>query len=190
MDRTSADITGPGAEDTRSAAVTDLPNAMYDELRRLARGFLSRQPADHTLQPTALVHEAYLRLFNKEGFGRHSRIHFIGLAARAMRFVLIDHARRRAALTRGGGAKRVPLDDTVASYEARAIDLIALDEAIENLGAIEPRMGRMIELRFFGGLTLEETAAALEVSSKTVRRDWAVARAWLHGVLNRGGDES
>ena len=82
------------------------------------------------------------------------------------------------------------LGDAVASYEARAIDLIALDEAIENLGAIEPRMGRMIELRFFGGLTLEETAAALEVSSKTVRRDWAVARAWLHGVLNRGGDGS
>ena len=122
MDRTSTDITGHTDADARGTGVPDLPDAIYDELRRLARGFLSRQPADHTLQPTALVHEAYLRLVNREEFGRLSRIHFISLAARAMRFVLIDHARRRGALARGGGAGRVPLDDTVASYEARAID--------------------------------------------------------------------
>jgi RNA polymerase sigma factor (TIGR02999 family) len=159
--------------------------ALYEELRGLAHHFFSAQKPDHTLQPTALVHEAYLRLVDKTQIVGLSRPQLLCTAARAMRSVLVDHARHGRAQKRGGGQERVPLDDSLALYEGRAIDLLALDEALEHLGRQEPRLAQIVELRFFGGLTEQEIALSLDCSVRTVRRDWRLARRYLGAELRK-----
>ena len=151
---------------------------VYDELRALAGDMFRDQPPDHTLQPTALVHEVYIRLVNQHEAEWTDRAHFLAVAAKAMRNLLIDHARKRKADKRGGG-ERVPLDAVMDSAAERSIDLLALDEALEELACLHERQARVVELRFFGGLTVRGAAEVLEVSPPTVDRDWRMARAWL-----------
>lgn len=159
---------------------------VYDELRRLAARYLSRERSDHTLQPTALVNEAYLRLVDKTHVNFQSRTHFYGLAAQIMRHILVDHARARAADKRGGAALRLSLEDVVEILpEQRAADLVALDEALNALAKFDKRKSQVVELRFFGGLQEEEIAAYLDVSVRTVLRDWKIARLWLYRELLR-----
>lgn len=158
---------------------------VYDELRRLAANYLGRERVDHTLQPTALVHEAYLRLVSQTSVEWRNRDHFVGLAARMMRRVLIDHARGHRRDKRGGGLK-LALVDTDGVAEAEGEDLVALDEALNRLARKHPQKSRVVELRFFGGLSIQETARVLQVSDSTVERDWKFARAWLARELNRG----
>jgi RNA polymerase sigma factor (TIGR02999 family) len=174
-----------GAGD-REALDALLP-AVYVELRRQARRALQREAAGHTLQPTALVHEAYLRLVDQRPARFESRSQFFGVAARCMRQVLVDAARTRQAAKRGGGAQAVTLSDVDAAGAAaeRDVDVIALDEALQRLAAIDPDQARLVELRYFAGLTLDETAAALGVSAATVSREWSVARRWLRRELER-----
>jgi RNA polymerase sigma factor (TIGR02999 family) len=159
---------------------------VYDELRRLAASYLRRERADHTLQPTALVHEAYMRLAAQEGVDWRNREHFIGVAAEMMRRVLVDHARRHRRDKRGGGL-RLPLTEADGFSEGEAEDMVALDEALRRLARRHPQKSRVVELRFFGGLSIEETARILEVSDSTVERDWKFARAWLAREMDRGG---
>lgn len=153
---------------------------VYDELHGLARKYLATERQDHTLQPTALVNEAYLRLIDRRDVDEDDRRRFIRLAAQAMRRVLIDHARGRGVAKRGGGSwKRVTLDGLVAPDACERVDLIALDDALDRLGEKSERMREVVELRYFGGLSIDETAAALGVSDRTVDNDWYVARTWL-----------
>ena len=159
-----------------------LMEAVYGELRRLARGYLRRERLDHSLPPTALVHEAYLKLVDQRRVRWESRAHFFAIAAHLMRRILVDHARAHGAAKRGGGA-RVPLQDIDAAAEAPDIEILALDAALDRLEAIDRRRSRLVELRFFGGLTVDETAAVLGVAPITVKRDWALARAWLYREL-------
>src|SRR4030095_7306957 len=140
-------------------------------------------------QPTALVHEAYLRLVDQP-LQLENRAHFFGVAAQAMRCILVDHARARLAAKRGSGGQRLALDDAVGLSDERELDLIALDDALRGLAALDPQQSLVVELRFFGGLTIEETAAALRVSPATVKRDWQTARAWLHREIRRPGSQS
>jgi RNA polymerase sigma-70 factor, ECF subfamily len=156
---------------------------VYDELRRLARSFLARERGGHTLQPTALVNEAYLRLVDQTRVNWQNRAHFYGIAASMMRRVLIDHARAHAADKRGGAAVRLSIDDIQLPLEQRAAGLVALDEALERLSRMDERKGRIVELRFFGGLSDEEIAEVLGVSTRTVLRDWKTARLWLYREL-------
>lgn len=164
---------------------------VYDELRRLARSYLRRERADHTLQPTALVNEAFLRLVDQTRVNLENRAQFFGLAARLMRNILVDHARELAAQKRGGDGNthlpRLSLDETRVAIEDRAAGLVALDEALKSLAEFDERKSRIVEMRFFGGLSVEETAAALGVSDKTVMRDWRIAKLWLHRELS--GDD-
>jgi len=162
--------------------------AVYQRLRALAASYLRRQRPGHTLQPTALVHEAYARLLRSGRFGDLAPGPFMVVAARAMRSVLIDHARRRTALKRGKSSRREPLDEIVDLYEQRAVDLLALDEALSKLARIDTDQVRVIELRFFGGLTEEETAETLGVSARTVGRIWRRARAWLRCEMGETND--
>jgi RNA polymerase sigma factor (TIGR02999 family) len=165
-------------------AANELLPLVYGELRALAAGLLGDERARHTLQPTALVHEAYLRLVGAEvGRDWEGHRHFVGVAAKAMRSVLIDHARRKRAEKRGGGAVRLSLEGIVEALEERVPDLLALDEALVRLEAMDAELGRLVELRFFAGLTLEETARALGTSVPTVVRAWQVARLWLQREL-------
>jgi len=152
---------------------------VYQELRRLAASYLRRERPGQTLQPTALVNEAYLRLLKDRPDRWQNRAHFCAIAAHSMRQILIERARARGALKRGGVRARVTLDDALVAGSDRSIDLIALDHALEKLAALDPVQARLVELRFFGGLTIEETAEALEMSPATVKRHWTVARAWL-----------
>ncbi len=170
--------------DGEAGAGDELLPVVYEELRAMAQRYMRRQPADHTLAPTALVHEAYLRLIRQDRVQPDDRTHFIALSARAMRSVLVDHARARATTKRGGDRKGVPLDDAVASFEMNSADLLALDEALRELTELDAQQGRTVELRFFGGLTNEETAAAMGVSISTVERNWRFARAWLFRALS------
>jgi RNA polymerase sigma-70 factor (ECF subfamily) len=156
---------------------------LYDELRQMAHQQLAHERRDHTLQTTALVHEAYLRLVDQTQVTERGRAYFFGAAARAMRRVLVDYARRRRQKKRGGGQVRLSLDEDQIAVDAYADELIDLDAALERLAALNPRSARVVECRFFGGLTLEETAAALDVSRRTVENDWALARAWLRDAL-------
>ena len=151
---------------------------IYGELRRVARHYLRRERPDHTLQSGALVHEAYLRLVGEHSPQWEGRAHFFGVAAQVMRHILVDHARRRAAAKRGG-AHRLALDTGMAIAEDRKPDLLVLDKALTRLAELDPNQSRLIELRFFGGLSIVETAAVLDVSPATVKREWATARAWL-----------
>lgn len=152
---------------------------VYDELRRLARNYMRRERRGHTLQTSALVNEAYLRLVDHENIEWQNRAHFFGVAAQAMRRILVDHARTRNYQKRGGGAQQVSLDEAATLAGDRAAELIALDEALQELGKMDERKSRVVELRYFGGLSLEETAEALGVSIPTVTRDWNTAKAWL-----------
>jgi RNA polymerase sigma factor (TIGR02999 family) len=161
------------------AALEDLVPAVYGELRRIAGRYLRRERLDHTLQPTALVHEAYLKLIDQERARWQNRAQFFGVAAQLMRRILVDHARERAAAKRGGGVSPVTLVDAAGASPARGIDVLALDEALTRLTALYPEQGRLVELRYFGGLTIEETGEAMGLSPATVKRQWAVARAWL-----------
>ena len=157
---------------------------VYDELRRLARSFLARERGAHTLQPTALVHEAYVRLVDQRSVSWQNRAHFYGLAASMMRRILIDHARAHAAGKRGGSAIHLSLDDVQVPIEERAADFIALDEALEKLAEFDERKCRVVEMRFFAGLNDEEIAEVLGVTTRTVLRDWQKARLWLYRELS------
>lgn len=165
------------AED-RQSLDTLLP-IVYQELRRLAASYLRRERPGQTLQPTALVHEAYLRLMKDRPDRWQNRAHFCAIAAHSMRQILIERARARGAQKRGGARQRVTLDDALVAGGERSIDLIALDQALERLAVLDPEQGRLVELRFFGGLTVEETADAMNISPATVKRHWTVACAWL-----------
>lgn len=160
----------------------------YADLKELAVRYLRRERRGHTLQPTALVHEAFLRLRRQRALGHLDQGKLIGLAARTMRIVLVDHARRRNAQKRGGHAPREPLDDMLVVYEDHALDIIALHEALERLSAIDSRMTEIIDRRFFAGLSEEETAAGMGISASTVRREWRLARNWLWRALHAGED--
>ena len=163
-----------------SAALADVFPLIYDELRRLAGQQLRREPDGHTLSPTALVHEAYMRLIDYSRVDWANRAHFMAVASTAMRRILVDHARGHRSLKRGGGRRPVSIDDVELGTEERADLLLAIDEALERLKAVEPRQAQVVECRFFGGMTEEETAAALGMSLRTVKRDWARANSWLH----------
>ena len=165
------------------AALEKLLPLVSDELRRLARRYMRKEGPDHTLQTSALVNEAYLRLVDQKRVRWQNRAHFFGIAAQLMRRILIDHARRYRYAKRGGGALRVTLDEAAIVSEERAAELLALDQALEQLAAMDARKGRIVELRFFGGLNLEETAEVLGISSPTVQREWRAAKAWLHSTL-------
>jgi RNA polymerase sigma factor (TIGR02999 family) len=162
---------------------------VYAELRRLAASYLRGEEPGHTLQPTALVHDAFLRLVGRSAPDCQNRSAFFGVAARLMRQILIDHARTRRALKRGGPVARLSLDENLIGSPEQDISLIALDHALERLAAADPRKSQVVELRFFGGLSVEETAEALEVSEKTVRRDWQFARVWLLRELSGEKDD-
>ena len=156
---------------------------IYRELRRLARRRLGAEKADNTLQTTELVHEAYLRLVGQKATQWQNRAHFFAIAAQMMRRILVDYARSRHYAKRGGGAQKVSFEENMA-VSSRAADVIALDEALTSLAEIDPRKSRIIELRFFSGLTIEETAEVLGVSPGTIRRDWTLAKAWLQREIN------
>lgn len=160
-------------------ALDELVPLVESELRRLARGYMSRERAGHMLQTTALVNEAYLRLVDAKEVRWNDRAHFFGIAARLMRRVLVDHARQRASQKRGAGVKPVSLDDALLVSEAPDVELLDLDRALQALAVVDERKARVVELRYFGGMTMEETADALEVSTETVKRDWRLAKLWL-----------
>ena len=165
-------------------ALDRLVPLVYRELRAIASRYLARESAGHTLQSTALVHEAYLRLVDQRSARWQNRSQFFGIAAQMMRRILVDHARHRHRAKRGGGAVTLSLDDAMAQASPEAnLDLLALDDALKALAAIDPRGARIVELRFFGGLTIEETAEVLALSSGTVKREWNTARAWLYREL-------
>jgi RNA polymerase sigma factor (TIGR02999 family) len=169
------------------AALAHLLPLVYDELRRLAQRYLQSERPDHTLQATALVHEAYLRLVDQRQAQWHNRAHFFGIAAQMMRRILVDHARQQHAAKRGGAEPKLSLDEAVHVSAERAVDVVALDEALTALAALDPQQSQIVELRFFGGLTIEETAEVLGVSPATVKRDWSMAQAWLYRELRTGG---
>ena len=158
---------------------------LYPELRRLARQQMGRERSDHTLQPTALVHEAYLRLTRQRERTWQCRTHFLSIAAHVMRQVLIDHARARLRQKRGAGETTTYLDERFASFELRPAEFIQLDECLGRLSQVDSRQAQIVEMRFFGGLGVEEVAQQLGISPKTVKRDWRVARAWLHREMRR-----
>jgi RNA polymerase sigma factor (TIGR02999 family) len=165
-------------------ALDRLTPLVYRELHQIAGRLMANQRPNHTLQATALVNEAYVRLVDAREVSWQDRAHFFALCARAMRQILIDHARTRASEKRGGGQVSIQLDEALAAAPSPAANLLELDEALKRLTEIDPRKSQVVELRFFGGLSLEETAEALKVSTKTVQRDWDLARAWLYGELS------
>lgn len=172
-------------EGNQQAAEKLMP-LVYDELRRLARSYMRRERQDHTLQTTALVHEAYLKLIRQKATNWQGRSHFFGIAAQLMRRILIDHARGHLREKRGGAQVILPLNESLAFSPEHSEDLLRLDEALDRLSRLDPRQVQVVELRFFGGLSVAETAEYLKISPKTVKRDWAVAKAWLHGELRHG----
>jgi RNA polymerase sigma factor (TIGR02999 family) len=170
------------------AALEKLTVLVEAELRRLAQGYLKRERPGHTLQPTALVNEVYLRLMDWKHSGWENRAHFLGVTAQLMRRVLVDYARRQHYLKRGANIVKVSLDEGSITQPARDADLVAVDEALNRLAAIDSRKSRIVEMRFFGGMSLEETGHALKISPRTVRREWSLAHAWLYREL--GGEEA
>ena len=187
MDRLSAEVTrllqqwSSGQEQ----ALDRLMPQVHAELRKLAARYLRKERASHTLQPTALVNEAFLKLVDQRSVKWQNRAHFFGIAAQAMRRILVDHARAHGAGKRGGGDRRVSLDDVLAISGTVDIDVLALDEALTRLAAIDPQQSRIVELRYFGGLTMEETAEVMQISPATVGREWRMAKAWLFAELSR-----
>jgi len=174
--------------DGDAAALDALVPVVEAELRRLARIYMSRERREHTLQPTALVNEVFLKLVDAADIRWQDRAHFFGISARLMRRVLVDHARARGYQKRGGGVTRVTLDGQDIAVPDNPIDVIALDRALEGLAAVDERKCRVVEMRFFAGLTVEETAAALDVSTDTIKRDWRIAKLWLLNFLE--GDQA
>lgn len=170
-----------GDEAARDALIP----AVYQELRRMADYYLRGENTGHSLQPTALVHEAYLRLIDQTKVEWQNRAHFFGVAAQMMRRILVDHAKAKHRVKRGGSAPRVSLDETVNLSSERAAELVALDDALKVLNELDERKSRIVELRYFGGLTVDETAQVLGVSDKTVMRDWSLAKAWLYAQLSQ-----
>jgi RNA polymerase sigma factor (TIGR02999 family) len=172
---------GQGNEEARDALIP----VVYEELRRLARRHLWNERPDHTLQSAALVNEAYLRLAGQKAPQWRNRAHFFGVAANLMRHILVDHARSRQAVKRGGGVTRLALNADVSQAENPTVDLVVLDDALGKLAELDAQQARVIEMRFFGGLSIDETAVVLDVSSATVKREWVTARAWLRRELKR-----
>lgn len=168
------------------AALNELMPLVYDELRRLAHHYLGRERIGHTLQTSALVNEVYLKLVNERAMQWQNRAHFFAVASNLMRLILVDYARRRNYVKRGGGAQRLSFDEALAVSDERAADLLALDDALNALTTLDARKSKVAELRFFGGLSVEETAEVLKVSPVTVMREWRMAKAWLHRELSRG----
>lgn len=168
------------------ASLERLMPLVYDELKRVARGHMRKERSDHTLQTTVLVHEAYLRLVDAQRVEWQDRAHFFGIASRLIRQILVDHARTRGAAKRGGGVAPVALDEGAVIGGERATEILALDDALQDLARMDPRQARVVEMRYFGGLTIDETAAVLEISPATVKREWNVASAWLRRELGSG----
>jgi RNA polymerase sigma factor (TIGR02999 family) len=172
--------------DGNKEALDRLMPLVYDELRRLAKSYMRRERPDNTLQPAALVNEAYLRLIDQRDVRWQNRAHFFGIAAQLMRRILVDRARSHHAVKRGGDGERVPLNEAVISAPTRPdVDLISLDDALAKLTEIDPQQSRIVELKFFGGLTVEEIAEILKISPATVKRDWSLAKAWLHREIRK-----
>lgn len=166
-------------------ALEKLTPLVYDELRRLAGRYLRQERAGHTLQSTALVHEAYMKLVGQNNVRWQNRAHFFGIAAQMIRRILVDYARARKADKRGSGAEKLSLDEAIALPGGQDLDLVALDDALEGLAKIDPRQSRLVELRFFAGLTIEETAEVMQMSLATAKRDWVSAKAWLSREVRR-----
>lgn len=174
-----------------SGALEKLIPLVQPELHRLARHYMGREAVGHTLQTTALLNEAYLQLIDDPKRSWQNRTHFVAAAAQLMRRIMVDHARERRALKRGGGAHKISLDDAALVSERRSDELLALDEALEKLTALDPRKSQIVELRYFGGLTIEETAAFLKMSHRSVEREWTMAKAWLYRALSgEGADDT
>ena len=165
--------------DGQRDALDQLVPLVYDDLRRLAAGYMGRETPGHSLQPTALVHEAYVRLVDQRRVHWRNRAHFFGVAASMMRRILVDYARKRRADKRGGAAERVTLTEDVAAAEQNDLDVLTLHESLERLAAFDPQQERIVELRYFGGLTIDETAEVVGISPATVVREWTIAKAWL-----------
>jgi RNA polymerase sigma-70 factor, ECF subfamily len=166
-------------------AVDLLLPVIYDELRKLAANYLRRERPDHTLQPTALVHEAYLRLIDQSRVNWQNRAHFFGVSAQIMRRLLVDHARKHNAEKRGQDFQKLSLDENIDRAVERSAELIALDDALKTLATFDANKARMVELRYFGGLSIEETAGVMGVTPTTIKRHWRLAKAWLHGEMQR-----
>ena len=166
------------------AALDQLIPMVYDELRRLARGYMRREKQGHTLQTSALIHEAYLRLVDQKHVEWHNRAHFFGVAAQLMRRILVDHARSRSRAKRGGNAQMVSLAEPSA-VSLELAEVIALDDALKNLAEMDPRKAQIVEMKFFGGLTNEEVAEVLKVTTRTVEREWRKAKAWLQRAISK-----
>ena len=165
-------------------ALDKLMPLIYEELRKMAKRYMSQQNPGHTLQTTALIHEAYLRMVKQKEKHFENRAHFFGVAAQAMRHILVDYARTRHTAKRGGGVRPVSLEEAALVTPERAAELVAFDEALKELEKLSKRQSRVVELRYFGGLSVEETATVLEVSPETVMRDWTMAKTWLHRALS------
>ena len=165
-------------------ALDQLMPVIYEELHKMAKRYMNQQSPGHTLQTTALIHEAYLRLVKQKERHFENRAHFFGVAAQAMRHILVDYARNRHTAKRGGGARPISLEEAALVTEERAAELVAFDEALKELAKLSQRQSRVVELRYFGGLSVEETATILKVSSDTVMRDWSMAKTWLHRALS------
>ncbi len=172
-------------KDGDQSAFDRLLPIVYDELHRMAKRYMRQQDPGHTLRTTALIHEAYLRLVGQREKPGENRSHFFGVTAKAMRHILVDYARSRHSEKRGGQARQVSLDETAVVSTARARELVQLDDALEQLTKLAPRQGRVVELRYFGGLSVAETAEVLKVSPDTVMRDWSLAKAWLYKTLSQ-----
>jgi RNA polymerase sigma factor (TIGR02999 family) len=187
MDAARSDVTQLLQQwsDGREEAFDRLLPQIHDELKKLAASYLRRERPDHTLQPTALVNEAFLKLVGQRAVKWQNRAHFFGIAAQAMRRILVDHARAHAASKRGGVMRKVPLDNEMMVSRVGDVDLLALDEALTRLAAMDPQQSRIVELRFFGGLTMEETAEVMRISPATIGREWRMAKAWLSAELSR-----
>lgn len=168
----------------RSGAADQLLPLVYQELRRIASNYMRRERVNHTLQATALVHEAYLQLVDQTRIDWKNRAHFFGVAAQLMRRILVEHARGHNAQKRGGDATKLSLDDVISAFPQREVTVVALDDALNELEKLDARQSRVVELRFFGGLTTEEVAEVLGISTATVEREWRAARAWLHSQLS------
>lgn len=187
MDLPRQDASGPpGPRSGGEQGLAESTATLYSELRRLASYYLQRERGNHTLQATALVHEAYIRLVDQRGIQWENRNQFMGVAAQLMRRILLDYSRGHHAAKRGGNVDKVYLEEAALVSPVRATDVVALDEALIRLAELDPQQARLVELRFFGGLSIEETAEVLEISPATVKRSWNVAKAWLARELGRG----
>jgi len=175
--------------DGKQDALDELMPLVYQELRKLARSYLRAERPEHTLQPTALVNEAYLRLVDQKNVRWQNRRHFYGIAAQLMRRILVDHARKRQSEKRGGGEALIPFEEA-KGVPVKARDLVALDDALKDFATIDPRSAKIVELRQFGGLSIDETADVLEISPATVKRDWTLAKAWLRRATLSGQQKS